>query len=121
MRELIVFAGVGLTATFTHYCVVLLLVEYTGVTVLWANVVAYCCAVGVSFFGHSMFTFRVAMSRNRLLKFIVVSLSALAFSQALLAFLTARQWFDYKIDMGFVVLSVPVLSYVLNKFWVYRI
>lgn len=120
MRELVFFAGVGLGATFTHYFVVLLLVELFSVAVLSANIIAYCIAVGVSYFGHSLLTFRVSLSRARLIKFVVVSLTALALSQLLLALLMMKQWFDYRINMAFVVAFVPVVSYLLNKFWVYR-
>lgn len=120
MRELVVFACVGIAATATHYSVAILLVELLGVSVLSANVVGYCGAVSVSYFGHSMLTFRVPSSKARLIRYLVVSLSALILSQLLLAFLTAKQWFHYKINMGVVVTTVPVVSYLLSKFWVYR-
>lgn len=120
MRELIVFAAVGIGATFTHYTVALLLVEFSGTAVLIANVIAYCSAVAVSFFGHSLFTFKVALSQARLAKFVVVSLAALCLSQALLAFLMATARFDYRVNLIFVVAFVPVVSYLLNKFWVYK-
>lgn len=120
MREIAVFSAVGLTATLTHYFVALLLVGYAGVTVLWANAVAYCCAVGVSYFGHSVLTFQVAMTKGRAVKFVVVSVSALGLSQLLLAALTAVAWFNYKINMLFVVGVIPGITYLMSKFWVYR-
>lgn len=120
MRELAVFACVGLAATFTHYAAVLLLVELVGSALLWANAIAYCCAVAVSFYGHSLLTFRVAMTRQRLIKFVVVSVSALILSQLLLTLLTTAEWFNYKINMLFIVGVVPCITYLMSKFWVYR-
>lgn len=120
MREIAVFGAVGILATLTHYFCAIAAVELFGVSVMLANVLAYCVAVGVSFFGHSLLTFRVAMSRNRLFKFVVVSLSALAVSQALLWLLTAVAIFGHRINMLAVVCVVPAYSYLLNKFWVYK-
>lgn len=120
MRELAVFGAVGVLATLTHYFSAILAVELLGFHVMVANVLAYCVAVGVSFFGHSILTFRVAMSRSRFVKFITVSLSALAVSQALLWLLTFSALFGHRINMLAVVFVVPIYSYILNKFWVYK-
>lgn len=120
MRELIVFAGVGLMATATHYLVAICLVSLLQVELFSANIVAYCCAVGVSFFGHSILTFRVQLCKKRLLKFILVSISALLLSQALLYLLVKAALFPYQVNMLFVVAFIPAISYLLNKFWVYR-
>lgn len=85
-----------------------------------ANVFAYCIAVGVSFFGHSTLTFRATMSRDRFVRFVTVSLSALAVSQGFLWLLTHIGIFGHRLNMLAVVCVVPLYSYVLNKFWVYR-
>lgn len=120
MRELLVFGAVGIAATLTHYIVAIVAVETVGMEVLTANFLAYCVAVSVSFFGHSVLTFRASMSRSRLLKFVVVSVSALVVSQVILWFLTVIDLFGHRINMLAVVGVVPCYSYLLNKFWVYR-
>lgn len=120
MRELIVFGLVGIAATITHYCSALSFVEFLGLNVLIANFFAYCIAAGVSYVGHSKLTFKAEMNRVGAIKFVVVSLAALALSQSILAVLTYAAWFDYKINMLITVGVVPCFSYVLNKFWVYR-
>lgn len=120
MREIVVFGVVGVLATLTHYFSAIFAVELLGWNVMVANMFAYCVAVGVSFFGHSLLTFRVAMSRSRFVKFVLVSLSALAVSQGLLWGLTEIALFRHRINMLAVVCVVPAYSYVFNKFWVYR-
>jgi putative flippase GtrA len=120
MRELVVFGVVGIIATLTHYIAAIFAIEILGMDPLAANFIAYCTAVGVSFFGHSMLTFRTTMSRDRFIKFVTVSLSALAVSQGLLLLLTYIGFFGHRINMLAVVAVVPVYSYVLNKFWVYK-
>lgn len=120
MREIVVFGAVGILATLTHYFSAIFAVEFFAWNVMIANVFAYCIAVGVSFFGHSLLTFRATMSRDRFIKFVAVSLSALAVSQALLWTLTYIGVFGHRINMLAVVFVVPVYSYILNKFWVYK-
>lgn len=120
MREIVLFGVVGILATLTHYLSAVFAVEFFGWDVMIANVFAYCVAVGVSFFGHSILTFRATMSRDRFIKFALVSLSALAVSQGLLWLLTYGGFFGHRINMLAVVAVVPVYSYVLNKFWVYK-
>lgn len=120
MREIAVFGAVGILATLTHYFSAVVGVEAFGWSVMIANVFAYCIAVGVSFFGHSMLTFRATMNRDRFVKFVTVSLSALAVSQGLLWLLTSIAIVGHRINMLAVVCVVPVYSYLFNKFWVYK-
>lgn len=120
MREIAVFGAVGILATLTHYFSAVVAVEVFGWGVMISNVFAYCIAVSVSFFGHSMLTFRSAMSGHRFIKFVTVSLSALVVSQGLLWLLTSIAISEYRINMLAVVSVVPAYSYLLNKFWVYK-
>lgn len=119
MRELIAFGVVGIAATFVHYSTAIAFIEWLSLEVLIANFLAYCIAVGVSFLGHSRITFRTEMTRQRLVKFVVASVSALLFSQLLLFVLTNLGWFGHRINMVIIVCFVPCYSYILNKFWVY--
>ncbi len=120
MRELTVFAAVGIAATLTHYCSALAMVELLLVNILVANFFAYCIAVAVSYVGHSKLTFKAEMNKKGASKFLIASLSALLLSQSTLALLSHLQWLDYKINMMITVAVVPCFSYILNKFWVYK-
>ncbi len=120
LLEAVIFAGVGVTATVTHYVVALLMVESVALSVYWANIVAYCCAVFVSFFGHSMITFKKALSLKRAITFLVASLSALGLSELLLWVLQSVATLGHRVEFLVVVLFIPAYSYLVNKFWVYR-
>lgn len=120
MRELLAFGLVGIAATLTHYAVAVVAVEVLGIGPLFANFIAYCVAVAVSFFGHSKMTFRAVMNRDRFIKFFAVSLSALVVSQGLLWLLTDIGYFGHRVNMLAVVAVVPVYTYILSKFWVYK-
>lgn len=120
MREVVVFGLIGVLATAVHYLSALLAVELLGVSVLTANVLAYCVAVAVSYIGHTRFTFRASASRENFLRFITVSLSALGLSQLLLFVLQHLAWFPYQFNLLLGVGIIPVYSFICNKFWVYR-
>lgn len=120
MRELVVFGIVGVGATLTHYTSALVFVELFAVNLFLANFWAFCIAVSVSYIGHSKLTFRKPMHRAGAIKFGVVSISALGLSQLVLAGLTWLALLDYKLNMLVTVGVIPVYSYILNKFWVYK-
>lgn len=120
LREIIVFGLVGVCATLTHYGTALLINEAVYPDVYIANLVGYCTAVIVSYFGHSLLSFRVGFSRARFTKFCVASVSTFLFSQLWLWIL---QWLlpgQDRITLFIVVISVPVISYIINKLWVFR-
>ena len=119
LKELVLFAIVGLGATFTHYIAALIFVGQLKLNIYLANFLAYSIAVFVSFLGHSFVTFKKSITKGRTIRFVCVSLSALALSQLLLSVLQMLDLFGYKVDFLVVVLFIPAYSYLLNKVWVY--
>lgn len=120
MRQLLTFGGVGLIATLVHYCMAVALFSVLGVNILSANIVAYLTAVGVSFFGHSLLTFQVGLTKGNFFRFLVISGLCFASAQGLLLLLEYVAIAPSEINMVFVVLFIPIISYIINKFWVYR-
>jgi putative flippase GtrA len=51
LRQISRFGFVGIVATAVHVGVGLGLHEGADMRPLWANLIAFCCALGVSFFG----------------------------------------------------------------------
>ncbi len=119
IRQVITFGFVGVAATATHYVVALLLTDFTTVGVLLANIFGYCAAVSISIFGHSAFTYRKKITATVVRRFVVVSLSALAASEAVLYILVSCFDVHHRIALAVVVAIIPVVSFFLNKFWVY--
>ncbi len=118
--EVAAFALVGGLATATHYLVALLLIERLGVGIYSANVAAYSTALGVSFFGHSLLTFRVALQKKVFLRFIGFSVVVFLFSQAILWLAQMAFPDSHRISMAIVVVLIPAVSYLVNKFLVYK-
>jgi hypothetical protein len=46
--------------------------------------------------------------------------STFLFSECILRILEKSTQLDHRISIGIVVVTIPVISYILNKFWVYK-
>jgi len=80
-RQVIVFGGVGVTATLVHLFVALSIRRYWRLDPLGANMIALLCAVLVSYAGHALLTFRVQLARRKqFVRFVVISIGGLGLS-----------------------------------------
>jgi putative flippase GtrA len=120
LRQLLVFGAIGAIATLTHYLTALLVFEAIGVNLYVANLVGYGCALGVSYVGHGMFTFRVVLRGDVFRRFVVVSVATFLGSEALLAVLQSGFGLAPRVALAAVVLAIPAVTFVLHKCWVYR-
>ncbi|MAN50853.1 MULTISPECIES: GtrA family protein [unclassified Marinimicrobium] len=120
LRQLVCFGIVGVAATLTHYLMALSSHEGLGLNLYAANLLGYVTAMTVSFYGHGWLTFRVALTRATLQRFVVASVSTFLSSEILLWALETGTSLPHRITLSIVVISVPVVSFILNKFWVYR-
>lgn len=121
LRQLFCFGVVGVAATLTHYLIALSAHEVADISVYISNLMGYVTAMAVSYFGHGLLTFRVTLTRATLRRFVVASVSTFLFSEALLWALESGTTLSSRVTLSIVVVSVPVFSFVLNKFWVYQV
>lgn len=120
LREVIAFGFVGGMATVTHYVCAMASNELLSTPLYLANLIGYLCAVGVSFVGHSKVTFQQDMSQALFRRFCIMSVTTFGLSELLLWFLESGLQLQARIVMLIVVVTIPAISYLLNKFWVYR-
>ena len=120
LREIIAFGFVGGLATSTHYLFALIANEWLELPLYLANLIGYLFAVGVSFIGHSKVTFQVDMNHVLLRRFCLMSIATFGLSEVLLLSLENGLNLQSRIVMLIVVVTIPAISYLLNKFWVYR-
>lgn len=95
-------------------------VELLGLAVYLGNLLGYVCAVGVSYLGHSVLTFRKPVSPATLRRFVTASLSTLMLSQVLLYVIDEIFLVEHRISLAIVVVYIVIQGYLLNKFWVYK-
>ncbi len=118
--ELVRFGVVGVAAMATHWSIVALVVPL-GITPLLANVIAFCIAFNVSFFGHHHWTFTSDDSqKNTLKRFLGVALLGFLINEAMYSLLLTFTALDYRIALFIVLASVAVLTYLLSRFWAFR-
>ncbi len=119
--QLFWFVLVGGSAFAVHYLLVLLLVGRWAVTPLHANVLAFCCAFWVSYFGHRRLTFQVGHGhRQTLPRFALVSLSSFAINQLLFALLLLElPAVPYYVSLAIVLVAVAILTFLISKFWAF--
>lgn len=119
-RELFIFGLVGILATITHYFTALLFHDLL-YTPLWlANLLGYLCAVPVSYKGHRIFTFRIQHSKDLLLRFIIISTATFTLSELILIVLEENYNWPAQNSLLIIVFSIPVLSYFLNRIYVFK-
>ncbi|QWK79607.1 GtrA family protein [Ochrobactrum sp. BTU1] len=110
------FGFVGLLATFLHAAVFTAL-SWINWEPLAANVIAFICAVPVSFFGNRVLTFK---AQGNLFRFILMSLGGLFMNHLNVWIITSEIGLDWKFVLPGMLLIVPAFSFFISKFWVYR-
>ncbi len=112
------FALVGGMATLVHLSVSRLLFFYRGdLPELMVNSVAFFIAFFVSFLGHRHFTFK---TQGSIIKFLSVSLLGFLINNSLLFYIVQTQYLKGWNAILLSTLSVPILTYILSKLWVFR-
>ncbi|MFL0808897.1 MAG: GtrA family protein [Agarilytica sp.] len=119
LRQIITFGVVGVTATLVHYFVALFFTEFFSVSVFASNILGYLSAVSVSLFGHSFYSFRKQITQRVVRRFVLVSISTLMGSEGVLYILHDVFTVHHRIALAVVVCTIPVITFFLNKFWVY--
>ena len=121
VRELPTFAVVGASATAINYVVALAAERFLSLGAIPADVLGYAAAVGVSYFGNSVLTFRrPAMHGPQFVRFAVISLAGLAINLATLY--VGKQMLGWPSWLALipVVVIVPASTFVMAKFWAFR-
>jgi putative flippase GtrA len=121
LRQLSRFGLVGVIATAVHMVVGLGLHEGAGIHAFWANLVAFCCALGVSFLGQTRFTFPdTTADRAAFKRFVVVALSGLGLNQLIVWVANSLFGIPYWLTLVIIISTVPVMTFLLLKFWALR-
>lgn len=120
IAQLLRFGVVGVAAMATHWCVVALLVPF-GIVPLLANVIGFCVAFNVSFFGHHHWTFTSADSQKETFKrFLAVAVLGFVINESMYTVLLKLTALDYRIALAIVLVTVAGLTYVLSRCWAFR-
>jgi putative flippase GtrA len=115
------FGFVGILATAVHVSVGMGLNAGAGVAQFWANLVAFCCALGVSFLGQTRLTFPGSSAgRGAFARFTLVAVTGLCLNQTIVWLVTSVIGAPYWLALAIIVATVPAATFCLLKFWALR-
>ena len=121
LRQLSRFGFVGIVATAVHTSVGLGLHEIVGMLPFWATMIAFCCALGVSFFGQTRLTFPDSTADGgAFVRFAVVAVSGLGLNQLIVWVVTSVFASPYWLALVIIIFTVPGVTFLLLKFWALR-
>ncbi len=121
IKQLSSFGVIGLIATAVHVIVGLGLHNGLGIAPLVANFFGFCCALCVSFFGQTRFTFPAATADlSAFVRFASVALTGLGLNQLIVWIVTSPLGQPYWLALIIILSTVPVVTFMLLKFWALR-
>ena len=116
--DLMVFGTIGVLNTLVHGVVLTAAVEKLRLHLLLAHMLAFGVANIFSYLANSRYTFKVTLSVTRYLRFLLASLAALCLTLGI-AWLTNRIGMHYQMGFAIIVVTVPLFSFALVKFWAF--
>ena len=120
-RQVMKFLTVGGGATAMHVATALALNGLANVPPLWANVLAFLAASGVTYFGNWRWTFDAASPHGLAVpRFMALSLSCFAVNQAIVYAFVEWAGRPLWVAMIPVVLVIPALSFWLSRTWIFQ-
>lgn len=119
VRRVMTFGLVGVLATGIHVMVASALIAGVGWPAGFANGAAFCVATLASYSLNSRLTFRQAMSRRTLWRFVAVAALGALLSMAISG---GAEWYGlhYLVGIALVVTSLPLLTFLAHSRWTYR-
>lgn len=115
--QLIRFTGVGVIASALYFIIAASLNELLGLATLPASVIAYASAAVFAYQGHKRLTFKSSGASGELTKFVGATIMGL-FLALIIPIILA----DYAPIVSFltVLVFVPICSFLMMKFFVFR-
>ena len=120
--QLIRFGIIGSLATLMHFTTVVLLVEFTRLHPLSANVIGFSSGFVFSFSGHRFWTFSgtTQLVRTSLPRFFLVAIINFIGNQTLYyTFLMNFHW-NYTVALILVLGIMASVTFLMGKLWVFR-
>lgn len=118
-RQFTGFSLIGVVNTLIHLILVTGLVELLSVHPLPANGLAFISANVFSFWANSRWSFRVAVTSQRYMRFLTVSLLGLAISLIAIAISEALQW-HYLAGVFLSFIFLPLITFLAHRNWTWK-
>lgn len=115
------FGLVGVGATLVYASGFALSVKELGVTPVVGTTIGYILSTAVSYFGHQGFSFAVSADHGDYLpRFISLSICSYLISTGMVVIISDVWHLPYQIAVAAPTVTIPVINYLLSRFWVFR-
>ena len=118
-RQFTGFSLIGIINTLIHLIMVIGLVELLTIHPLPANGLSFISANLFSFWANSRWSFRVAVTSQRYMRFLAVSLLGLAISLLAIAISEALQW-HYLAGVFLSFIFLPLITFLAHRNWTWK-
>lgn len=120
LGQFVRFAAVGIAATAMHFAVLLGAVELVGLPPALANGLAFLVAGFMTYLGQSLWVFDVTRhDAGQMARFLASAGGGLVANVGLMALLVQGFGVDYRLSFVFILVTVPLGTFFVNKFWVF--
>ncbi|SPA46692.1 GtrA family protein [Cupriavidus taiwanensis] len=119
LRQFTRFLFAGASSTGVHVAITATLVSTLDASPVAANGVAFVCATACSYLLNTLWSFSSRLRHRTLARFAGVSLLGLALTLGI-SWTAQRLGASYWTGLAGVVLTVPMLTYLLHRTWTYR-
>jgi putative flippase GtrA len=115
------FIIVGVTATLTHFLVAICLIDGVGMRMAaLANAIAVVAGTAVSYTGNYFWTFRRGGPHLvRLPRFILAYMTVFVLNGLVMLLVTDLGGVAYLIPLAAVITVTPIVTFLLNRYWVF--
>lgn len=113
---------VGVLASVVHASISLVLHEVLGMTPLWSHASGWFGGLFTAYWGHYHFSFKDdGAHKKRFPKFVITALIGFILHQGGVYLLVNQLQLDYSTQaLPGLMISVPMVTFLLSKFWVFR-
>lgn len=111
---------VGALATFSYFLLGILFVNIMGMHALTGNTLAYILSFAVSYLGQCLWTFQSSGDHKKTLpRFAIAQFIGFLINSCIIGF-CMRLGLIYMFSMFVAIAVVPVITYLICKFWVFH-
>lgn len=114
------FGIVGIVATLVYAGATLFTIEILHLAPVLSSIVGQLTATGVSYFGHSMFSFAVqADHKTYLFRFLVILMLTFALNAGVTWLLSDVLQISHRISVAVITVLIPMVNFICNRYWVF--
>ena len=115
------FGLIGICATLVYALTAAMAIEILSISPIPASVLGQAVSAGVSYLGHSIFTFRVKTDHRAFLwRFMIIAGLTLAANVTVTWLLTDILELSHRVMIAVMSILIPAVNYVCNRFWVFK-